>query len=322
MFRDHQLAYLVRNVKIREVQPLSFKQQGMAHVLSRSARAIPHGAVIAHFDVTPLVEYGKNALRRAREEKGAESSNPRVRPALYRNYWPFFIKTMAHCLHHVPGINVFLDYAPWRTAGNVYVAEDINIGFTVHTECGVIKPVIRNPHQKDLATVADEMQLLSKKARQTDPEELYHRAARAYLRTSLLEFDFTSLPGFFSWVRARLRWRKANAKFRDIPDEEKLDVTDILGATTTVANIGASLVGHHTVGVIMPPEIISFGISNVCLMPWVVGQEVVPRHVVTIAASLDHRVFDGGDAFPMFEHLKRYMNAPELIYEWKKGDEI
>jgi len=322
MFRDYQLAYLVNAVKIREVIPLSFKKQGMAHVLSKSASHIPHGAVIGHFDVTALVEYGKKALRCAKGVDGAQVTNVCVRRALYRNFWPFFIKTFGHCLHHVPDVNAFLDYAPWRTAGKVYVAEDINIGFTVHTKYGVIKPVLRNPHQKDLATVGDEMQVLSRKARHTDPEELYHRAARAYLRTSLLEFDLTGLPGFLTWIRARLRWRKANAEFRDLPDEEKLSVTDILGATTTVANIGASLSGHHTVGVIMPPEVISFGISDVRQVPWVVAQEVVPRPAVTIAASLDHRVFDGGDAFPLFDHLKRYFDNPELIYEWKPGDQI
>ena len=56
MLRDYHLAYLIKNVKIREVIPLSFKRQGMAHMLSKSASQIPHGAVVAHFDITPLLD--------------------------------------------------------------------------------------------------------------------------------------------------------------------------------------------------------------------------------------------------------------------------
>ena len=322
MFRNYQLAYLVRNVKIREVRRLTFQEQAMAHVLSKSARQIPHGAVVGHFDATPLVEYGKIASRAAGREGDAKPPESRLRRALYRHFWPFFIKTMAHSLHHVPHLNVYLDYTPWRTSGRVYMAEDINIGFTVHTKFGVLKPVMRNAHQKDLETVAREMRQLARRARHTDVNELYHKAARAYLWTSIRELDLSGLPGLLTWLRARLQWRKADVEFQGVAEKDKLGVRDILGATTTVANIGTKLSGHHTVGVIMPPEIMSFGIGEVREVPWILDGKVVPRFAVTIAGTIDHRVFDGGDAFPLYQHVKHYIDNPHLIYDWKPGDDV
>ena len=318
MFRNYQLAYLLRNVKIKEVRTLTFHKQGMAYVLAKSARHIPHGAVVGHLDMTPVLEYGKKA--RAAAKTASASNKPSVRPALYKNLWPFLVKAIAHCLHDLPELNSFLDYATWRTSGTVYVAEDINVGFTVHTDYGVLKPVLRNPHRETLATVADQMASLSKRARHTDPEALYHEAAKAYMYTSLREFDLSGLPGLLTWLRARLRWRKSRAAFREVPPDQKLSVQDILGATTTVANIGVSFTGHHSVGVIMPPEIMTFGVGDVRLMPWVVDGKVEARPIVTVAVSIDHRAYDGGDAFPMFGHMKRYVEAPELIYEWQPSD--
>lgn len=318
MFRNYQLAYLLRNVDIKERRTLTFHRQGMAYLLAKSAKHIPHGAVIGHVDMTPVMAYAKKAAHAAKQDTA--SGAPKLRRALYRNYWPYLVKTIAHCLYELPELNSFLDYAIWRTAGVVHVARDINVGFTVHTKYGVLKPVLRNPHRETLGTVADQMVSLANRARQTDPEELYHQAAKEYLFTSLRECDLSGLPGLFTWLRARVRWRKSRAAFRDVPSDQKLGVHDILGATTTVANIGVSFSGHHTVGVIMPPEIISFGVSDVRPMPWVVDGKVEARPIVTVAVSIDHRAFDGGDAFPMFHKFQRYIDNPELIYEAKQGD--
>ena len=39
-------------------------------------------------------------------------------------------------------------------------------------------------------------------------------------------------------------------------------------------------------------------------------------------ASIDHRAYDAGEAFPFARHLQEYFDHPALIYEWKPGDEI
>jgi pyruvate/2-oxoglutarate dehydrogenase complex dihydrolipoamide acyltransferase (E2) component len=322
MFQDHQVAYLRGHVKVKEVRRLSFLRKSVGYVLSRSARKVPHAAVIAHFDLTPLVDYGKRDTETPKPEGQRRSKDDLLDRAIRRNFSAFFIKAIAHCLCRVPELNAFLDYAPWRTGGKLYLAEDINLSFTVHTKHGVIKPIVRNPHQKDLKTVASEMRELARRARRTDPEELYRKAARAYMSTAIRQLDIGALGGLWIWICSNLTRQAPDPAFKDVKEDQKLQVQDILGATCTVANIGMMMSGHQTVTVVIPPEVAMFGIGDVRLAPWVVDGEIQPRYAVTIAATCDHRAFDGGEVFPCYERMKYYIDNPALIYEWKPGDEI
>ena len=317
MFRDHQIAYLRKHVRMKEVTRLNFLREGVAFVLSRSARTVPHAAAVAQYDVTPLVEYGKRGVT---DQAGDEDA--RLQRAIRKSLSAFFLKAIAHSLYHLPKLNAFLEYAPWRSGGTLYVAEDINLSFTVHTKHGVLRPIVRNPHQRDLASVANDMRQLTRRARRTDPEILFRKAARAYAGIALRELDFRGLPALWMWIRSNLRGRVPCPDLQDIPEDQKLQVTDILGATCTVANIGTVMTGHQTVTVIIPPEVMMFGIGNIGLVPWIVDGEVVPRYVVTIVGTIDHRAIDGGDVFPIHKHFERYIRNPELIFDWKPGDPI
>lgn len=322
MFQHYQIAYLRKHVKVKEARRLSFLRQSVAYILSQSARKIPHAAAIANYDVTALLEYGKNWAHDKEQEDRPDSEEFRLQRAIRRTFSPFFAKAIAHSLHHVPRLNGFLDYNPWWTGGTLFIAEDINLGFTVHTKGGVIKPIIRNPHKKDLATVAKEMRTLVRKARRTDMDQLYQKAAMAYLGSAVRQLDITAIPAGWVLLRSKLRRQTPDPELLKVPPEDRLHVTDILGATCTVANIGMMMSGHQTVTVIIPPEMMMFGIGDIRLTPWVVDDEVKPRHVVTIAGTIDHRAFDGGEVFPFYHHFKRYLDDPALIYEWKEGEEI
>jgi pyruvate/2-oxoglutarate dehydrogenase complex dihydrolipoamide acyltransferase (E2) component len=322
VFQDHQVAYLREHVKVKEERRLSFLRESVGYVLSRSARRIPHAAAVIHYDVSRLVEYAAESKKAIEENGDARSGRSRLQRAVRRTFSAFFIKAIAHGLYHLPEANAFLDYAPWRTRGTLYIAEDINLSFTVHTKHGVIKPIVRNPHHKDLETVACEMRELARRARRTDPEELYRKASNAYMRTAIRQLDVGALPALWVWLRSKLRRPNLDPSLVDVPADQKLQVTDILGATCTVANIGSVMSGHQTVTVIIPPEVMMFGIGDISQVPRVVDGEVKPRYVVTIAATLDHRAFDGGEAFPLHEHIQRYVDDPRLIYEWKPGDPV
>jgi pyruvate/2-oxoglutarate dehydrogenase complex dihydrolipoamide acyltransferase (E2) component len=321
MFQDFKIAYLREHVKVKEVQQLTFLRQSVAYVLSQSARSIPHAAMVTQFDVTSLVQYGKTGDETIAKSVEKMDHQTLLKRAVHRNFSAFFIKAMAHALHHVPCMNGFLDYTPWRNGGTMYIAEDINVSFTVHTKFGVIKPIVRNPHKKDITTVASEMRVLTRRARRTDVNELYQRMANAYIKTALKQLDLSSLQALWIFLRSRL-WRreKPDPAFADVPEEDKLQVGDILGATITIANIGMMLPGNQTVTVIIPPEVMMFGIGDLHLAPKVVDGEVVPRYVITMTGTMDHRAFDAGEAFPIYQHLKRYFDNPELIFEWKEGD--
>lgn len=322
MFQDYKVAYLRKRVKVRNARPLSFLRQSVAYVLSESARKVPHASLITQFDVTPLIEYTKSS-REALKTAAKLDETTVFRMAIRKNYSAFFVKVIAHALDNVPAACGFFDYAPIRNGGTFYETEDINIAITVHTPFGVMAPMVRNPHRKTLEAVAQEVRTLARKARRTDPERLYRKCADAYIWSAVKELDFRALPGLWMWARSAIFPRvKHEELFTDVPEEDKLQAEDILGATCSIANIGMVLPGIQGVTIVVSPEVLFFGIGDLHLGPWVVNGEVVPRYLMSLNVTMDHRAFDAGAAFPLREHLRRYMDEPALIYEWKEGDRI
>jgi pyruvate/2-oxoglutarate dehydrogenase complex dihydrolipoamide acyltransferase (E2) component len=323
MFTDFRVAYLKKHVKISEVQRFGFLRQMVSYFLSEAARNTPHAAMVSQYDVTALVEYGKQKDEELGGGTEKLTQDALFKRAIHKNFSAFFLKTIAHALHHTPCMNGFIDYTPIRNGGTFYRAEDINLSFTVHTKHGVIRPILRNPHLKPLAQVAEEMRVLVRKARRTDAQMLYLKAAKEYAMFGIKELDLGALGALWISLRGMLIERPTeDPEYAHLPDDQKLAVEDILGATCTVANIGMMVSGNQTVTVIVPPEVMMFGIGDLKLAPWVVDGQVVPRYVITMTGSMDHRAFDAGEAFPFGKHIRRYIDHPELIYEWQEGDPL
>lgn len=323
MFRPYKIAYQLNHVKVREAKPFSFLRESVGHLLSESAKKVPHAAMVIEVDITPLVEYAKGSEKNISGQGHESSKEVLFRRAIRRNFSAFFIKALAHGLRHVPCLNAFLDYSPLVRGGTLYHAEDINISFTVNTPSGVVRPVLHNPQLKSLETVAEEMRILARKARRTDQDELYRRAGKILIRTALRELDISGFYTLLAYICASLRRRpEPDPSLAKVAEKDKLRPEDILGATCTVANIGMMLPGVQTVTVIVPPEVFFLGMGNLHVAPRVVDGNIVPRSVMSFMANMDHRAFDAGEAFPLWEHFKRYIDSPALIYEWKPGDQI
>lgn len=322
MFQDYKVAYLRENVKVRKVQRFSFLRTALAYILSLSARQIPHAAMIGDFDVTELLEYCKKKEKELADSPDRMQEDMLFRRAILKRQSAFFLKAIAHSLYKTPCMNGFLDYSPLRTRGTLYQAEDVNIAFTVHTKYGLIRPVMCNAHQKTLVEVAKEMKDFARRARNTDPEELYRGAAKLYLGPATRQLDIRSLMPLFLLIRGLiLDPFRPDEAYRKIPPEKKLQAREILGATASLANIGMMVNGHQTVTAIGPPEVMMFGLGDIHLKPKVVGGEVVPRATVTMCGTMDHRAFDAGEGFPFGIEFDRYLQNPGLIYEWKPGDD-
>lgn len=323
MFQSYKVAYARKHIKVRDARKFSFLRQSVAFMLSESARQIPHASMVSPIDVTPLVEFGRKSGSEIR--KGAEGGSGKAlfRRAIRKNFSAFFVKAIAHALQKSPCVNAFLDYAPLRYGGTLYHAEDINIAVTVKTKWGVITPIVRNAHLKDLETVASELRTQARKARRTDPEELYLRCAKVLLGNALRQLDITGWRALYIVLRSLLWDRpRFDPALRDVAEEDKLHPDDILAATCTLANIGMMVPGNQTVTVIVQPQVVFFGIGDLHLAPAVVDGEIVSRYMMTLNATMDHRAFDAGEAFPFLQFFRDNVNQPKRIYEWKQGDEL
>lgn len=322
VFRNFVISYARTNIRMRNIRRLSFQRQSVAYILSISARKIPLSACNVEFDVTPLFEYGNRFINRMKAEEGRHNPDELAQMAVHKNFSSFYLKTIAHVMYHVPVINSILDWTPLRNGGRLYECEDICPSFTVHTKRGVMAPIIRNAHQKRLIDVANEMRLLTRKARRTDMNELYRRCAWEYLTYALRELNFSGLTAAWLWARSCLWPEPMDDEVRNVPEEDKLGPKDVLGSTCTIANIGMAVDGWQTVSVIPPTSTFGWGIGLARQLPRIVNGQIVPRHIITMAVVFDHRAMDGGDILGFEEIMNGYIQNPARIFEWKPGDPI
>jgi pyruvate/2-oxoglutarate dehydrogenase complex dihydrolipoamide acyltransferase (E2) component len=318
MFKDFKISYIEKNVNITGTKRLNYLRQCVAYMLTQSANTIPHAAMITHYDVTPVIEYAKTSEKTIRPREGETPEQFRLRRAVRKNYSAFFLKALAHVFAEAPHLPKFMDYRVWRGPGTLYYTDDVNISYTANTKFGVIKPIVRNAHRKTVVQVAEEMRELTRKARRTDANELYRRVAVEYVKCALRELNFKEIKGIWMLLRALLWMRDPiDPEFADVPEDQKLKPSDILGAICTLANNGMMVAGNQTQTIITPPELYMFGISDLHQAAWVVDGQVVPRYVITFFATMDHRALDAGEGFPSFARLGEYFQHPETIYEWE-----
>lgn len=322
MFRNFMITWAHDHIRMRKVHRLTFVRQSVAYLLSKAARQIPHAAGNVEFDVTPVVEYGERVIREIKSKGEKLSPDDITKMAVHKNLSAFYLKTVCHVMHHVPVMNGFFEWTPLRNGGRFHECEDIIPCFTVHTKRGVMAPIIRNPHLRSLVDVANEMRTLTRKARRTDMNQLYRDIAWEYLTYALKEMDFSGFTAAVLWFKSMLWPEPIDDEVRDTPPEEKLQPKDVIGSTVTIANIGMSIDGWQTVTVIPPPHVFMWGIGMTRLMPRVVKGQVVPRHVLTVCVSFDHRAMDGGHIFAFEEIMNGYFQNPERIFEYKPGDPV
>jgi pyruvate dehydrogenase E2 component (dihydrolipoamide acetyltransferase)/2-oxoisovalerate dehydrogenase E2 component (dihydrolipoyl transacylase) len=124
------------------------KLQGLrrriAEHLLDAKRRIPHYSYVDECDVTALVRL-RQGMRDACAKNGIKLT-----------YLPFFVKAVAEALKEVPLVNSSLD----EDSGDIVLHDKYHIGIAVATPGGLIVPVVRDVDQKDLFTVAAEVERL------------------------------------------------------------------------------------------------------------------------------------------------------------------
>jgi pyruvate dehydrogenase E2 component (dihydrolipoamide acetyltransferase) len=72
----------------------------------------------------------------------------------------------------------------------------------------------------------------------------------------------------------------------------KLSATDMQGGCFTISSLG-SLGGTGFTAIINAPEVAILGVSRSTLRPVYQGENLVPRLILPLSLSYDHRVIDG-----------------------------
>lgn len=88
---------------------------------------------------------------------------------------------------------------------------------------------------------------------------------------------------------------------------------ELTGSTITISSLGA-LGGIVSTPVINHPEVAIVGVNKLAIRPVWDGTQFVPRKIMNLSSSFDHRVIDGWDAAVFVQRLKTLLETPALIF--------
>ncbi len=97
--------------------------------------------------------------------------------------------------------------------------------------------------------------------------------------------------------------------------EKRLSADRLRGGSFTITNLGG-IGGTFFTPVLNPPEVAILGVSRSSLEPAYVDGEFVPRFMLPLSLSYDHRIIDGAEAARFLRWLCEMLErSPESIFE-------
>jgi pyruvate dehydrogenase E2 component (dihydrolipoamide acetyltransferase) len=228
-----------------ETQPLTRIQKISGPRLQAAWVNIPHVTQFDEADITELEE-----LRASLKDK-AQAAGVKLTPLA------FIMRACVRTLLEFPRFNSALD----AEGANLIVRKFIHMGFAADTPTGLVVPVVRDAHRKDVYELARQLGQLSEKAR-----------------------------------------------------AGKLPPLDMQGGCFTISSLGG-IGGTAFTPIINAPEVAILGVSRSVMRPVYRGSSFVPRLMLPLSLSYDHRVIDGAMAARFTTYLAQTLAEPRALLE-------
>lgn len=218
----------VEIVKMSKIKKLT------AESMTRSWLNVPRITQFDDADITDLEAF-RNGMKAEAEKRGSK-----LTPL------PFIVKAVAAALVAEPSFNVSMHH----DGESIVHKKFVHIGIAVDTPNGLLVPVVRNADKKGLWELADEINVLAKKAR-----------------------------------------------------DGKLTPAEMQGGCFTISSLGAMGGNGFTPMVTAPNEVGILGVSRAQIKPVWNGKEFIPRNMLPLSLSYDHRAVNGADAGRFMTYL-------------------
>jgi 2-oxoisovalerate dehydrogenase E2 component (dihydrolipoyl transacylase) len=116
-------------------------------------------------------------------------------------------------------------------------------------------------------------------------------------------------------AEARNLWASAAevARLAEAARRAKATREELSGSTITITSLGA-MGGIVTTPVINHPEVAIVGINRIVERPMFQGAAVVPRKLMNLSSSFDHRVVDGMHAAEFVQTMRGYLECPATLF--------
>jgi pyruvate dehydrogenase E2 component (dihydrolipoamide acetyltransferase) len=92
----------------------------------------------------------------------------------------------------------------------------------------------------------------------------------------------------------------------------QLRSSELADPTITLTNLGEQGV-ESTFGIIYPPQVALVGFGRISNRPWVAGERIEARPLVTATLSADHRATDGHRGGTFLTAIDRWLQNPENL---------
>ena len=116
-------------------------------------------------------------------------------------------------------------------------------------------------------------------------------------------------------AEANTLWDNASevARLADAVRGGSAQAGELKGSTITITSLGP-LGAIATTPIINHPEVAIVGVNKMSIRPWWDGQQFVPRKMMNLSCSFDHRVIDGYDAAVFVQRLKTLLEKPAMLF--------
>jgi 2-oxoisovalerate dehydrogenase E2 component (dihydrolipoyl transacylase) len=88
---------------------------------------------------------------------------------------------------------------------------------------------------------------------------------------------------------------------------------ELTGSTITITSLGA-MGGVMSTPIINHPEVTIIGVNKIVVRPVWDGSAFIPRKIMNLSSSFDHRVIDGFDAARFVQRIRTLLETPALIF--------
>jgi len=88
---------------------------------------------------------------------------------------------------------------------------------------------------------------------------------------------------------------------------------ELTGSTITISSLGP-LGGIAATPIINSPEVAIMAVNRIIERPMLQGGQVTARKLMNLSSSFDHRIIDGMEAAAFVQAIRRYLEAPALLF--------
>ncbi len=226
-----------------ESKSLSRIKKLTASNLHRNWLLVPHVTQFAEADITELESFRKS------QQDYAQQCNTKLTPLV------FIMKAVVLALRKFPNFNASLS----SDGASLVLKKYIHMGIAVDTSEGLVVPVIRDVNKKGLLELAQELAVVSTRAR-----------------------------------------------------KQQLSAKDMQGSSFTISSLGG-IGGTAFTPIINVPDVAILGVSRAALKPVYQEQRFVPRLLLPLSLSYDHRVIDGAEGARFIQYLTQCLTD---IRQW------